>query len=221
MALYTMTIEDSITAGAPPHLLGDVSKMVKWARDNYFNFAYNASSDFRELFEERFLLYYWSADVNEYSFELWLAKLKNETQIKAPIYARTFQEIQKLMANDDLSFTEKEKYLENFSTKTTSEGTTTSKGTSNNKSSSSQFPQSVLSADDFSDIKFMDAGARSESGTNTDSTSNVSGDENSERKTERTRIENPLDVVQKLQSATFNVIENCVLTFSDLFLQVF
>lgn len=221
MALYTMTIEDSITAGAPPQILGDVSKMVKWARDNYFKFAYNASGDFRELFEERFLLYYWAADVNEYSFELWLAKLKNETQIKAPLYARTFKELQKLMENDELSFTEKENYLENFSNDTTSIGKTSSTGASSNKSSSSQFPQSVLSADDFEDIKFMDAGSRSDTDSKTDSSSNVSGTENSERKTERTRVENPLSIIQKFQSATFNIIENCVLSFNDLFLDIF
>lgn len=220
MAQFTTSIENVVISNCDIEIYGDVLKMVKWARDHFFRFAYNAPSDFRELFETKFLLTNWDKDINNYSFDFWLAQLENEVKIKAPIFAKRYSLLQDMLNSDDLFMAEKESTTENSERNTKSTGTSNNNSNSTNKSRSSSYPQNVLTQN-LDDINFADSGTASESDTTARNTSTADTGENYKRGFERKRISNPVEQYSKISAELNDIITDCVNAFNNMFILVY
>lgn len=220
MSQYTMNIENYVLS-QNPKTYGNIDEMIKSGRDLIFDFAYNASPDFKNLFEEYFIVYYFENDINSYSFQLWKHRFEIAVKSRVPMYGARFDFIQKIL-DSDLTLTQKTEFLEKYNGQNESTGKSTSGGNSENKSSSSQFPQDLLNAGDFENVRYMDSGARSKSESASNSESETFSKTNDTREHVNSVSQNPLDILEKFtKNALTDVIDECVKSFSDFFLLVF
>lgn len=196
----------------------DYAKKVIYGRSLFFSFDYAGDVEFKQLFEESFINKYFDCDVAYEDFNRFLFKLKTDTQRKAPVYYKMYTDVknaENMLKTAGIIETSNESSSEH----STNSGNASSSGTSKNKSSGSAFPNDIETAADFDDVKYMDSGSRSESESNTGSTSSGSSDttHSAERRATHEHTGDLLQKITEFQRMEADIVESFVNSFNNLF----
>lgn len=202
MSQYTITINSLINIHShfEPYnddVFADVHKKFERAREMFFTFDYSGNDEFKNLFENAFLIEYLRRDIYTEDVELFTIALENEVKTKSRLYFPKWNIINNQLTeiNNKLGVVE-------------SEGQNST--TNNNKSLASQFPQEIKSASDFGSVRHMDSGAMSR-GDGTANSHFKSVEYNSKL----------LHMREVLELQSEDVIQEFVKSLSDLFMGVF
>lgn len=198
MGQYTLSLNSIIKIhgdftfeGAP------IEKKLEVGKQVIFNFDLPISGDyverFTQLFEDGFILRNLENSINTYDVSLWLYRLKNDIEIKAPLYYKKYEWLQDLLneaqislqdgetietdGNDKRSTITKDVTEGNQATKTTSETDTQTESkealnhtvdTENNHfAKNSEFPYDISNSD-FSAVKYAHDGQITKDDNQTD-----------------------------------------------------
>lgn len=211
MSQYTISLNELVKIRYPA-TIGNIELKIQKLREILFNYNYWVDDDeFKELFETAFIIRYIESDINNLDVDLWLAKLKITIQLKASLYYKQWNAINKLKS-ESLAQISETVYSDNSSH--TSNGESTADST--NKTKSSQFPQDT-NANSFGDIQYMDAGSASESNSIGKSTVNDTNE-----KTSQTIVNgNIIDKIEQMSNAQSDVITRFVNELNDLFMLIY
>lgn len=211
MSQYTISLNELVKIRYP-ETIGNIELKIQKLREILFNYNYWVDDDeFKELFETAFIIRYIESDINNLDVDLWIAKLKITIQLKASLYYKQWNAINKLKS-ESLAQISETVYSDNSSH--TSNGESTADSTNTTKSS--QFPQDI-NANSFGDIQYMDAGSASESNSIGKSTVNDINE-----KTSQTIVNgNIIDKIEQMSNAQSDVITRFVNELNDLFMLIY
>lgn len=211
MSQYTISLNEIVKIRYP-ETIGNIELKIQKLREILFNYNYWVDDDeFKELFETAFIIRYIESDINNLDVDLWIAKLKITIQLKASLYYKQWNAINKLKS-ESLAQISETVYSDNSSH--TSNGESTADSTNTTKSS--QFPQDINS-NSFGDIQYMDAGSASESNSIGKSTVNDINE-----KTSQTIVNgNIIDKIEQMSNAQSDVITRFVNELNDLFMLIY
>lgn len=208
---------------------------IKRGREIFFDFDYDGDDEFKELFENKFMINYLRESIYCDDADLFILALENEVKIKAPIFYNKYKAIQELK-NADLALGDRtvtnrdgsDTKTNNGSSSNTASAQTSGSTSESGKTKTSQFPQDIVSSGSFSSIDYMDAGTASDnsgssSGTSS-STSRTTNSDNSDgsfvEHTETIHTVNPFDRIEKYMELQLDVISDFVLSFRNLFMRI-
>ena len=203
-------------------VFADTRKKIERGRELFFNFDYEGDAEFKNLFEDKFMINYLDESIYTLDADTFILALENDVKTKAPIFYKKYLAINELK-NDiilgskhitDRELNEEHADTAKSSTKATSSGT--------GKSKTSQFPQDIVDAPNFGSINYMDAGNASETSNKSDSTnqSDGSGTAKNVEHTEVTEITDALARIERYTYMQLDIISDFVRSFNDLFMRI-
>lgn len=203
-------------------VFADTKKKIERGRELFFNYDYEGSDEFKELFEEKFVINYLDESIYCLDVDLFLLALENDVITKAPIYFKKWSAVNNLKEDailgskrtTDRVLDEEHADTAKSSTKATSSGT--------GKTKTSQFPQDIVGASGFDAVKYMDAGNISNTNNSSNSENNSEGS-GTAKHTEHTESSETFDVLAKIErykNMELDIISDFVRSFSNLFMRI-
>lgn len=213
MSQYSISLKSIIDISSFPDVIENMQERVKFGREFFFNFEYEASKEFKELFENKFILDYLREDICYDDIDYWQMTLENAVKSKIPTYSKMYDALKKIATDEIIS--------DNVSTHTHigeshNKANSESSGNSKSKGLGSSYPVDIAEADDFSDVKYMDNGNINEANSSGKNESVVDNDDKSTDKTVFNK--NTLEKLNTLNKAQFDVIQGAVSSLSNLFM---
>lgn len=245
MSQYTISIKSIINIKSHPApyndvVFADTAKKIERGREIFFNFNYAGDDDFKRLFENAFLVEYLERDIYCNDVDLFLIALRNDIEIKSPLFYKRYEAIKTLEKNllskgetttSSGAFSENSNDNTNDSESSRDTRSDSSSGGSNNKSLGATYPQNLIVTNRIESVKYSDSGAFSENSSSASSSGNSTrtgtrtgtrnGSRDGENKNVSTREINSLDKIELYIAAQRDIIDEFVKSLSPLFIHIF
>ena len=240
MSQYTISIKSiiNIKSHLAPYnddVFADTKKKIERGREIFFNFDYDGDDRFKRLFEEKFIIKNLTENICYNDVDLFLLALKNDVEIKAPMFYKKYKAIEDLkeseLTNGGTIIRESNRDTKRDATDTRTdeaESQTESQTNASGKTKNSQFPQKVVASTSLNDINYMDSGNASENDSTAESsnTSTSSGtgkhNENGNDKFSE-KVVNSISKFEHIEmflNIQNDIITDFVNSFNNLFMQI-
>lgn len=215
MRAYINLVDQATNSNAA---FGSLDEKIELGRQIFFRFDYPGNDEFKELFENEFLVKYFDNDVYCDDIQKFKRRLRYDVLAKIPLFynewATVSNELDELLKNSSY----KDVVSENAHG--TSSGTSSNSGTSKNKTLGSNMPNDIARAGALSDVGFMNSGSMSESESATNSQAQNTDDRTTYRTVEHNDNGGVVSKINELNESRMLIIERAVNSFNNLFMLV-